>query len=113
MNGKIRPAPTSAASATQERDEQNNFFRTLATRLTYKRTPCEVFTEGELEHVANTWGSRKSAPPHGVSYEGLKAIVRHGEAWKHRLLEVFNDALYRALLPNVDDSLTEGEDTTW
>ena len=71
-----------------------------------KRTPVTFFSTEELEQVADTWGKRKSAGPDGVSYEGLRAIMNHSEGWKHRLLEVFSDALYKAHMPNMDESLT-------
>ena len=68
-----------------------------------KRTPVCLFQE-ELEVVMLAWGRRKSAGPDGVSYEALRAMPSHEMKWKHRLFEVFSDALYTARLPHSTDS---------
>ena len=83
-------------------------FTKLAKRLTFmcKRPPITFFLGGRSGESGRHMGKRKSAGPDGVPYEGLRAILHHSDRWKHRLLEVFNDALYRAHLPSVDESLT-------
>ena len=44
------------------------------------------FREEELENVDDTWGKRKSAGPDGLSYEGLRPILRHSERWNQSII---------------------------